>query len=465
MTSLADLPEDAAPDVLLRAAETLASPPTNLPIAEPAWVALPTRRLTSPSRDERRAAIARLMVWAKAGGATWDGIELRVDANGHGAIVAGRPLLVGESILTLPRALMIVDDEVAAATPDPGDALAAWLPLALRDPTSRWRAYLDALPVELAELPMFHPAEDLAAIAGTSAYTIAAAANRDVRDAYDRMSSERRARVSLAEFAWGWAIVKSRAYHAPGSFEHRIALLPVVDMFDHRLGDTTWSYDPNDGNFVVHTERAFAIGDPVHFTYGDRSNTRLFVHFGFTVPNNPADEACLRFERPEDPITRIAAHLLWKLPLDAPALMPVSSILDHRFVRALSLARLHAAGPVERARATEAGLSEEGDLPWLGATLEAAALAVMARAARRAIAELETHAAPAPTDAWGRTCAIVRDGERAVLEQICELARVAPAYLAGRDRAHILAAAAAVPAGARLLRQYLEAVADEVAGP
>ncbi len=434
---------DAEPDALLRAAELLGpslAARRSPPLA--GGVALPVRTAIE-SADARSAAIARLLAWAAAAGARWDGIEVRVAADGSAAVLAARSIAPGEPILTLPRHLMIIDDELGLATSDPRDALAAWLPRAARDPASPWRAYLDALPARLAELPMFR--DDLDALAGTLAHALATEDARDIRDAYARLAPDG---VSLADFAWGCAIVKSRGYHAPGTLEHRIALLPLVDLFNHGLGDTTWTYDPRDGSFVVSTERGFAIGDEVHMSYGDRSNARLLVHFGFTMPGNPADEAALLFDLAADPVNAVAAHLLWQLPLEQPVRACVASSLDHRFRRALSIARLQASGPAERARALEIGLAPTRDLPWLGAAHEVAAFAAMAAAAGRALAALEP--------AQGGTA---RDGERAVLEQILELATTVRADLEWQDPARVREAAA----GARgLLRQYLHALADEL---
>jgi len=457
---------DAEPEALLRAAEAIggavgvrrAIAPASAP-----WVALPLRG-AAPAPENRRAAIARLLAWAAAGGARWDGIEFPVDAEGNASVRATRALAPGEQIVALPRHLMVFDTELAASTTgDPGlahprDALAAWLPLEARAPGSRWRIFLDALPAQLAELPMFRTATDLAALAGTTAYAIADADNRDVRDAYAALPAALGARVSLADFAWGCAIVKSRGYHAPGTLEHRVALLPVVELFNHRPGDTTWTYDPADRLYAVITERAFAIGDEVCCAYADCSDTRLLVQFGFTLADNPLAEAGLLFEPAADPITAVAAHLLWELPLAGPARLRVGCVLDQRFVHALSLARLHVAGPVERARAAEQGLAAYGEMPWLGAALEERALGVIAVAARRALAEVDAHPAPGGRDPWAQGCARVRAAERAVLAQILELATGDLAFLHWRDPARLRAAAEARPEG--LHRQYLLALAD-----
>lgn len=432
---------DAEPDELLRAAEAIGPALASMPArADDGWEPLPMRPDPPASPDERRAAIARMLAWARVGGASWDGIEVHVEASGNASIRASRALAAGETILSVPRTLMIIDTT--------RDALAAWLPVQARAPASRWRAYLETLPVRFAELPMFRSAEDLAALAGTSAHALAADAARDVRTSYAALPEDQRAVLSLAEFAWGCAAVKSRGFHAPGSVEHRIALIPVVDLFDHALGDTTWTFDPTDGNFVLATERAFAAGDPVHFTYGDHGNTQLLVHYGFTEPNNAAAEAALLVAHAEDPVTAVAAHLLWQLPLDAPARVRVGSVLDHRFLHALSVARLHAAGPALRAQALEIGLGPHAEIPWLGAELEATAFGVIADAARRALAELDAHASPAGSDA-----ALVRAHERAVLAQVLDVATMVLPHLHAPRRA--------VPDDAPpLLRQYLHAVAD-----
>jgi hypothetical protein len=472
-------PDEADPGEFLRAAEVIGRAIVERggsarPVVEPTWAALRARPDVPPAPHERAAAIERQLAWARSAGASWDGIEFHVDVGGNASVRASRRLSSGEPILTVPRCLMIVDNELAASTtgelalgfpgPGPQDALAAWLALEAREPASRWRAYFDALPVQLAELPMFHDEDDLAALAGTAAHAIAAENNREVHATYGRLSRELRARLSLADFAWGNALVMSRGFHAPGTLDHHIALIPLVEMFNHALGDTTWTYDPLDG-FVVRTVREIAIGDEVHFTYGVRSDTHLVVYFGFALDSNTAREAGLVFDRASDPVNQVAAHLLWKLPLEMPARIRVGCRLDHRFQRALSLARLQASGPVERARVVEAGLTPYGDLPWLGGALEDAAFAVLAAAARRALAELNTHAPRAADRPWDRICSVVRDAERAVLEQLIEFTSMAREQLHGQDPARLRAAAAAIPDDALgprgLLRDYLHAIADE----
>ena len=355
------------------------------PSADVPWVALPERPCVRHTPAERRTAIARLLSWATDGGARWHGIAFEVDARGDASVRTTRAIAVGDEVLRLPRRLML---EVPPGERDPRDVLAAWLAREVRDPRSRWAPFLDALPRQLPELPMFHAPPE-----GTFAYALAAEDNRAVRAAHGD--------VELADFAWGCAIVTSRGYHAPGTFEHRIALLPLVELFDHGLGDTTWTYDPATGELAITAERAFAAGEPIHFPYGERGNTWLYVHHGFVLPDNPHDDASLLFEPFTDPLAR-----LWA----SSARVPIACVLDDRVLAALSIARLLAASPDDRARAVELGLAPDGYLPFLGFAHERAALAILHAAARRSLAALD--AAPLGAD---RTTAIVRASERAVL--------------------------------------------------
>ncbi len=439
-------PADAEAEAFLRAAieigRAIGDRRSAPPPPAPPWEPLPQRLVAPATAAERSRAVARALAWAGSSGARWDGIEVRVDENGAAEIRAMRALAPGETILAVPGRVMIVE-------PDRND-LAVWLALEVRDPTSPARAYLDAVPARFDELPVFHDAADLRALAGTGAHVLATAEAADIRASHARLPSEIRARVSLADFAWGRAIVKSRGFHAPGSIEPRIALVPVVDFFNHRLGDTTWEFDPAIGDLEIRTERAFAAGEEVGFPYGERSNTRLFVHYGFTA-QEAGGEAALVFERAEDPVVDLASHLLWNLPVAAPARVLVGGSLDDRLFRALALARLRAASRAELERVAERGLTSRGDVPWLGTALEVASFVLLGDAARRALAELDASAPRVLEDrAWDRSCAIVRATERAVLVEILELAAAAPRFLEG----------ASAPAGSALQQQYAGAIAD-----
>lgn len=424
-------------------------PPAATPLVDPTWAALPARPGPHPSAAQRAAAIARLRDWAVAGGARLDGVELHVDAAGDGAVRAARAIAAGETLLTIPRRLMLRDDELASTAtgapdlgPDvagPRDALAVWLPLEARRDGSPWRALLDVQPAAFADLPMFRGDDDLAPLAGTAARRAAAAAHADVVATYARLPATRRAQVSLADYAWGRAIVASRGFNAPDTLDERVAFIPVADLFNHRPGETRWQYDPVAAVWSVEARRAFAAGDEVHFDYGAKGNTPLLVGYGFALADNPATAAALAFAG--GPVVELTARY------------------DDDVRAALAVARRRAAGG--------GAAADDDDLAWCGVDVERAALAELAAAAQAA------HDRIAPPDAspgrWRRTCAVVRAGERAVLAAIVEFARGATTHLATPRRAALAAAAAAPPPSshgpATLLGGYLREVAELVDEP
>lgn len=333
-----------------------------------AWEPLPVRAIAERTADQRRATVADAIAWADAGGARLHGVAPRVDATGNVAMHATRDLAAGELVLALPRRLMILDSDIAPGVSSAHAALAAWL--AVPDPASPWRAYVADLPPHIPGLPVFRDAAQFAALSGTTAQTYA------VADRSDLLASHGRTRLPLADFAWGWAIVRSRAFHAPGSFGPHLALMPILDLFDHGHGDTTWTYDPAAAVFSLTAERAIRAGEPVTNTYGYMGNGRLLAHYGFTLADDPFAEALLVFER---------------------TAVPVAGRLDHRFEHVLSIAQ-------ERA----------------GSESEDRILAALADAARRGIAMLAREATG--DREWDENVARVRAGERAVLEQYAALA-------------------------------------------
>lgn len=342
--------------------------------ADPTWRALPVRATEQPSAAARAAAIARLEAWAIEHDARFDALELGVDAAGDSTVRARRPLVAGEAIVTIPRALILSDADLAATAtgePDPyggaqrnpRDTMAAWLALEVGRADSPWRPFLEVLPVAFPDVPVFRGGDDLAPLAGTAARLWAAETREDIVATHAAFTASLRARVSLAAYAWGRAVVRSRGFNAPFTLDPRLAFIPIIDLMDHRRDETAWEYVPRRGEYVLRTLRDFAVGERVHFTYGSYGNAHLLVEYGFALPDNPYDEAVL-FLGGEPVLVRAGAN----------------DQLSH----ALSLA-------------TPAELAAE---------------------ARRRLTEIDAAAAGPTAGAWDTTCALVRRGERRALEAL-----------------------------------------------
>lgn len=474
------------PESLVLAAEQLALAigdrrPKRIATEEPDWTPAPAP--SAAGGGDAHAAVRALLAWATAAGIDFEPIELRVAADGNRTVHARRDIAEGEALITVPRAHMLVDTDLAAATEVApvaalGDALqsahsvaAVWLAHERARRDSPWRAYLDALPPAFPWLPIFRSGAELAGLAGTRARAAVIATHADLLADHALIQRRVRGAAGLAagDFAWGRAVALTRAFHVTiADVSHR-ALIPVADMFDHGAADTSWGYDDDRGAFVVTAARPLAAGEEIRAIYGRFENSRFLASYGFAVDDNPEDEVALRFAPADELRTDLAGHLVWGLPLAAPATLEVGTTFDERFRRALSVARLRAATPRELVAAADRGRFLRGDLRWLGGRLEGLALEQLAAAARAAQARLDRGAPARPPGrdpAWAETCARIRASERALLDQIVAFTAAARPLVASPSPWDFRRAAERIAEEAtgadRLLRGYLLAVADEL---
>lgn len=448
-------------------------PPPPSPPPDPA----PWPRLPVATRDDA-AALHAVTAWATAQGAVLDGVEIRIAADGNRSVHAREALVRNQRVMVVPRALMLVDDDLAA-TPlglrlaparerlaSPHTPFATWLAIERGLADSPWRPYLDVLPAA-PDVPTFRPDAELAGLADTAARAGIMAARRILHAEHAVVREVVGADdPGLAEHAWAHALTNSRMFKLRIEGTDRRAMVPVADFFDHGPGDTTWAYDDAAGGLVITAARRVAAGEELRLGYGQFSNAHLLAHYGFAVDDNRDDVALLLFPPAPTPLVDVAAACLWDHRLRAPVELEVGARVEAGFRRALSLARLRAASYRDLLHATDRGRFDNRELLWLGPAVETAALALVADAARAGLARL----APGPTgdepDPWARTQARVRAGERAVLEAILELpARAAP-YLADPSPHAWYRAAVSIDilasGGLGLVRHYILNIADEL---
>jgi len=394
-----------------------------------AWEPLPTRAAAIVPD-----ALPRLLAWAASVGAWFEPIEVRAGADGGRGVVARRDVARGERLVTVPRAAMITDVDVARDLAAVGGGAAGlelrsrhseqalWLARARADAASPWARYLDAVPAAFPALPLFRPGAELAALAGTRALIAVSDLAVSHRDDYALLCSRCPAAhaLSLADYAWGRAVAGSRSFAITAADGSARALVPVADMFNHGPEAAAWGFDDDAQRFEVWAERPLRAGEEICISYGGHDNAVLLASYGFTLADNPEDEIAI-----------------W-LPTHA-GRRPyrVGAIYDLRFQAAMAAA-----------------------LAWPDTT-DADALARIAAAATDALGELTHAPVEAVGDpAWRASCARVRAGERQVAETI--VAFVAELRAGGCERTPAAWAALAAsidPAAvgvARLLRTYAE---------
>ena len=262
--------------------------------------------------------IQAFRAWCSACGITWHtavqivatddeglGVFATADAWGCG----GGGIEVGEVIISVPRraALSLSTHHAVAATgavldQKHGLALAAasqpepmqpWLALWPQETIGSWALDKDSWPAFGWNLELRALHEQQEALA---------------RRAHERISSvgEAGAAPTWSKYRWAMGIISSRAADVVLNGERQPALLPFIDMLNHRaygLENSAVCFEPasasapgahDEDRLVVRCVRPVAPNEPVTICYGDKPNAALLHGYGFAVRPNPSDTLLLR---------------------------------------------------------------------------------------------------------------------------------------------------------------------------
>ncbi len=244
--------------------------------------------------------VARLIAWVEADGGYVGPIRVAGEPGRRSASAAG-DLVQGTPLLALPAACLITR-AVAEGLPC-GRALAArWRGEALdhvllaaalvylrRARPPRWVPWLDTLPTALPAHPLFFDDADLAALRGTTIelFLPGRRARLVEEHGWIREGVPGLEGLEVEEWLFARTLVNARVF-ALGALGE--ALAPFADLFDHDPDpEATWGMEGD--RFVVRAARAVPAGAPVRDSYGAKPDWRLLFNYGFTLPDNPVEEA------------------------------------------------------------------------------------------------------------------------------------------------------------------------------
>lgn len=419
-----------------------------------------------------------LLRWLTGRGARAAPLAIAPDPLAGRAVVAAADIADGSAVLSVPRPLLLTTDvaRASAAGRALGDAtehalLAAYLLHERRDAGSSLRPYLDALPASFPTCPLFYGDDDLALLRGS--YVLDRLA--DLRgtlaqdhDAIRRLPAS--SDLSFAEYAWARTVISSRVFGITVAGTKTEALVPVADMMNHRRPpDVRWTFDDEAGAFVMTATRDLRAGEPVHDSYGKKSNGRFLLSYGFVLDDGDDDEAAIRVAVPPgDPaFARKVALGGERRTFPIPARLD-----DDRARRALSFLRVaHASEGELRWALSGACFDPQRGMSPINARSEAAVMSALAAACEEALARFDTTIEE--DDALlqdgnlgpiGRACVIVRRGEKRVLAGLRDLARAALPVL-HLPWQSLVRAVDERAAGEGEVDGYLRSVVASLAGP
>ena len=106
---------------------------------------------------------------------------------------------------------------------------------------------------------------------------------KDVSNHYEEL------KISSREFSWAWFTVNTRAVY----FEGELALAPLLDMFNHCPQAETVAGNNMTGTdeqcYQIVSKTSFKKQEQVFINYGPHDNLKLYLEYGFVLPENPHD--------------------------------------------------------------------------------------------------------------------------------------------------------------------------------
>lgn len=183
---------------------------------------------------------------------------------------------------------------------------------------SFWVKYIMSLP-EKVGTPVFTSSEEVNALPEDLSHTVNSfkdSVTKLFTEILDSISSDDRCPhclvnisqiFTLDNFLWAWFVINSRAvYICPEhnsdhgldlSDSNCLALAPFLDMFNHSNEAKVQAYVSKfDGFYQVKTMKPYKRFSQVFIHYGDHSNVKLFLEYGFIMPKNIHDTLQLTFE-------------------------------------------------------------------------------------------------------------------------------------------------------------------------
>ncbi|XP_050540715.1 actin-histidine N-methyltransferase-like isoform X2 [Daktulosphaira vitifoliae] len=306
-----------------------------------------------PLSERNDSSIEKLTKWATKYGAVLNGVEVQLLNEGVYGMKAKQGLKTGDSIVIVPKSLMITEENITSSPlrklhaqdmmlrnmPNVALAIFILVELLRNDKKSFWYPYLSTLP-ESYSTPVYFDVPDLEALKGSPTFESALKLNRNIARQYAYFKklfqlSNDPASIILKEsftyeyYRWAVSTLMSRQNTIPSSdnsSETVNALIPLWDMFNHHSGNLSTDFVKTDNVCVCYADRDYSADEQVCIFYGVRTNADFLVHNGFVYTDNEHDALKIRLGvSKSDPLYGLRLQLLQTLSLPALAEFPLTN--------------------------------------------------------------------------------------------------------------------------------------------
>lgn len=259
----------------------------------------------------------RLNQWLKKGKRNFSQVQLKaaVFADTGRGLMATRAVQPGEVLVSIPKEVLITSSKVVEdavlwkALQESHMKFRAMDLLALfllyqkyLGEKSWWKVYLDSLPTEYS-VPAYCRQEELDAFPEILK-TYKLKQNEDVSQCYYSIQvvistsaylQSLFSSLCIEEVRWSWFTVNTRAVYLKNENSSPIvigddtcALAPYLDLLNHTHTAQMKAYlNPVNSCYEIETQVRYEQYDQVFINYGPHDNLKLYVEYGFILPQNP----------------------------------------------------------------------------------------------------------------------------------------------------------------------------------
>ncbi|KAL4505376.1 hypothetical protein ABPG72_002438 [Tetrahymena utriculariae] len=261
-----------------------------------------------------------LLTWIQANKGEFSSIKLKYLSAHNRSIVSKRVIQADETLISIPQEQVITLDVASSSefckilTQKNAKLIQqkhVYFALFLlqeqkKKNASHYKAYIDSLPSDLSSFPALFSDEELLYLEGTAALKLVQEQKEDIKTDYESISQlipEFKSEFSLEQFRWAFLCSHSRVFGIQVKGIKTSVMVPLADMLNHKHSgqeDSEWVFDDATNCFTVKTLKKIQRNQQIHFSYGSKCNSKLFLNYGF-VDVQDHTEAIKKIKEEERP--------------------------------------------------------------------------------------------------------------------------------------------------------------------
>lgn len=153
-----------------------------------------------------------------------------------------------------------------------------------------FKPYYNILPKKVDNFPIFWDKEDIVLLSGSNSVNEIITRQKSILKDYEKLCEiipGFKDKHTINEFIWVRTVVGSRNFGINIDNVHRVALVPLSDFLNHdKDPDVTWGFNSKSRSFKMVSNRYLKKDKPITDTYGNKSNLKYLLFYGFTLQNN-----------------------------------------------------------------------------------------------------------------------------------------------------------------------------------